>query len=101
MFPLNAIWNDTVPRTAELLHALNATGMRARAFNASAPLGEQSGKVGAFRLAGAVFHDGLAPGESRGHHQVFCAGDGDLVKNNVSAVEPFRAGFYLAMFLFD
>ena len=63
--------------------------------------GEQGGEVGDFRLAGAVLHEGFAVGEDGGHEQVFSAGDGDLVEDDVRAVETVGAGFEVAVLLGD
>src|ERR1044071_265799 len=97
----NAIWNNPMARAVELLHAMNANCMRASAFNFCAHLGEQGSQIDDFRLPRSVFHDCLALSKCCGHHQVFSAGDGDLVKNNVSAVEAAGAGFNVAVFLLD
>ena len=67
-----------------LLDALHADGGGARAFDLRAHLDQQVGEIDDFRLARAVFHDGLAIGQRRRHQQIFCAGDGDLVENDVS-----------------
>jgi hypothetical protein len=48
---------------------------------------EQRGQVGDFRFARAVLHDRLALGERGGHQQVFGAGHGDFVENNLGAFE--------------
>ncbi len=45
--------------------------------------------------------NGLAVGESRGHEQVFGAGDGDLVENNFRAFEAVGGGFDVAVLLRD
>jgi len=45
------------------------------------------GEIGDFGLAGAVLEDGLSVGEGCGHEEVFGAGDGDLVEDDVRAVE--------------
>ena len=46
-------------------------------------------------------NDGFAFGESRGHEQVFGAGDGDFVENDFRAFEAVGAGFDVAVFLRD
>ncbi len=53
-----------------------------------AHLVEQVGQVGNLRLARAVLHDGFALGERGGHQQIFGAGHGDLVEDDVRAFEP-------------
>jgi hypothetical protein len=45
------------------------------------------GQVGHFGLAGAVLEDGLALGQHRRHQHVFRAGDGDLVEDDVRALQ--------------
>jgi hypothetical protein len=80
-------------------------GGGARAFDLRAHGGEQRGEVGDFGLARAVLEDGLAVGEGRGHQQVFGAGDGDLVEDDVRALEAAavvgRARFEVAVVLGD
>ena len=63
--------------------------------------GEQRGEVGDFRFAGAVLEEGFALGEDGGHEQVFSAGDGDLVEDDVSAFEAFGAGLDVAVLVAD
>ena len=45
---------------------------------------EQRGQVDDLGLAGAVLQHGFAFGERGGHQQVFGAGDGDLVEDDVA-----------------
>ena len=71
------------------------------AFDFCAHGDEQSGKVGDFRLLRAVFHHGFAIGEDCGHEQIFSAGDGDLVKDEMRTMETRSAGFEIAMLLHD
>src|SRR6267154_4413797 len=97
----NAIWNNAVPRAVKLLHSVDSDGMCTCAFDFCAHFGEQRSQVRDFGFAGAIFHDGLALGQSGCHHQIFSAGNGDLVENNMTAVQPLRAGFYIAMLLLD
>ena len=77
----------------------------AGAFDLCAHGDEQGGEVGDLGLAGAVLEDGFAVGEDGGHEEVFGAGDGDLVEDDVRAFEqPFRrwaAGFEVAVVLGD
>ncbi len=80
---------------------LHADGGRAGALDVCAHLVEQGGEVDDLRLAGAILQDGLALGERGGHEQVFGAGDGDLVENDFGALEPFGAGFDVAVILAD
>jgi len=50
------------------------------------------GEVDDLRLTGAVFEDGFAVGEGGGHEEVYIAGDGDLVKDDVTAAEALGVG---------
>ena len=88
---LNAVGADAVTRAVQAGHAAHADGGRARAFNLRAHGGEQRGKVGDLRLAGAVLHQRVALGQHRGHQQVFGAGDGDLVEDHVRAAQAASA----------
>ena len=45
---------------------------------------EQCCEVGDFGFAGAILHDGFALGQGRGHQQVFGAGDGDFVEDDLA-----------------
>ena len=51
------------------------------------------------RLPGAIFHQRFALSQNRSHQQVFRAGDGDFVENDVSAMQPFRASFQIPVLL--
>ena len=97
----DAVGNDAVPRAFQFADAFHADGGGARAFDLRAHLVEQVGEVGDFGLAGAVLQNGLAFGESRGHQQVFGAGDGDLVEDDFRALEAVGAGFDVAVLLRD
>src|ERR1051326_3204369 len=97
----NTIRNDAVSRAVKLLYALDADGVRPCALNPCAHLGEQSGQVYNFRLARAVLHDGFTFSESGGHHEIFSAGNGNLVKNNVAAAQAICTGFNISVLLLD
>ena len=71
------------------------------AFHLCAHGVEQGGEVGDFGLAGAVLEEGVAIGEGCDHEEVFGAGDGDLVEDDVRAVEAVGAGFEVAVVLGD
>ncbi len=71
----------------QLGDAFDLDGSGAGALNLRAHGGEQGGEIGDFGFAGAVLEDGFAVGESRGHQQVFGAGNGDLVEDDVRALE--------------
>ena len=83
----DAVGVDAVARAVEFGDTLDADGAGAGAFDLCAHGGEQGGEVGDFGFAGAVFEDGFAFGEDGGHEQVFGAGDGDLVEDDVCAFE--------------
>ena len=72
--------------------ALDADGAGACAFDLCAHGDEQGGEVGDLGLAGAVFEEGFAVGEDGGHEEVFGAGDGDLVEDDVRAFEAVGCG---------
>ena len=83
----DAVGVDAVARAVELGDALDADGGGAGAFDLCAHGDEQGGEVGDFGLAGAVLEEGFAVGEGGGHEEVFGAGDGDLVEDDVRAFE--------------
>ena len=97
----DAVGVDAVARAVEFGDALDADGAGAGAFDLRAHGGEEGGEVGDFGLAGAVFEDGFAVGEDGGHEEVFGAGDGDLVEDDVRAFEAVGAGFEVAVLLGD
>ncbi len=98
---LDAVGVDAVARAVEFGDALDADGGGAGAFDLCAHGGEERGEVGDFGLAGAVLEDGFAVGEDGGHQEVFGAGDGDLVEDDVRALEAVGAGFEVAVVLGD
>ena len=103
---LDAVGVDAVTGTVEPGYALDADGGCSCALNFSAHGCEESGEVGDFGLAGAVLEEGFTFGEGGGHEEVFGAGDGDLVEDNVSALEAAlavagSACFEIAVFLGD
>ena len=71
------------------------------AFDLRAHGGEQRGEVGNFGFARAVLEEGFTLGEDGGHEQVFSAGDGDLVEDDVRALEAFGAGLDVAVLVAD
>ena len=98
---LDAVGIDAVACAVELGDALDADGGGAGAFDLRAHGDEQSGEVGDLGLASAVLEEGFAVGEDGGHEQVFGAGDGDLVEDDVRAFEAVGAGFEVAVLLGD
>ena len=103
---LDAVRVDAVAGAVEFGDAVDLDGRRAGAFDVGAHGGEERGQVGDFGLAGAVFKDGFAVGEDGGHQEVFGAGDGDLVEDDVGSAEgPLAvcgaAGFEVAVLLRD
>jgi hypothetical protein len=73
----------------------------ARAFDLCAHGGEQRGQVDDLGFARAIFHQGFAFGQHRGHQQVFGPGDGDLVENDVRAAQSLRLRIQIAVLLGD
>ena len=98
---LDAVGVDAVFCAVELVDSLDADGRRARALDLRAHGGEQRGEVGDFGFAGAVLEERFALGEDGGHEQVFGAGDGDLVEDDVRALEAFGAGLDVAVLVAD
>jgi len=97
---------DAMARAVEFGDALDADGAGAGAFDFCSHGGEEGGEVCDLGLAGAVFEDRFAFGESGGHEEIFGAGDGDLVEDDVRAFEAAfavvgAAGFEVAVVLGD
>ena len=80
---------------------MHADGRRARALDLRAHGGEQRGQVDDLGLARAVLHQRFALGQHRGHQQVFGAGDGDLVEDQMRAVQALGARLKIAVLLRD
>src|SRR6185312_9893085 len=97
----DAVGVDAVACAVELRDALDLDGARAGAFDLRAHGVEQSGEVGDLGFARAVLEEGFAVGERGGHEEVFGAGDGDLVEDDVRALEAVGAGFEVAVLLGD
>ena len=70
----------------QLFNPLDTDGGRACTLNLRAHFVQEIGKVSDFRLAGAILQNRFALRQSRGHQQIFSAGDSDLVKDNLSAL---------------
>ncbi len=103
---LDAVGIDLVAGAVELCDAFDADGGGAGAGDLCAHGVEKGGEVGDFGLAGAVLEEGFAFGEGGGHEKVFGAGYGDLVEDDVRAVEAAvavagGAGFKVAVLLGD
>ena len=98
---LDAIGIDAIACAVQAGDALHADGGCSGAFDLCAHGDQQSGQVGHFRLARAVLHDGFAFGKHRGHEQIFRAGDGDLVEDDVRAFESSARGLEIAVLLHD
>ena len=98
---LDAVRIDAVLGAVELCDAFDLDGAGAGAFDLGAHGVEQGGEVGDLGFAGAVFEEGFAVGEGGGHEEVFGAGDGDLVEDDVRAFEAVGAGFEIAVLLGD
>ncbi len=84
---LDAVGVDLVAGAVEFGDALHADGGGAGAFDLCAHGDEEGGEVGDLGLAGTVLEEGFAFGEGGGHEEVFGAGDGDLVEDDVRAFE--------------
>ena len=98
---LDAIGIDAIACAMEPFNALDSKRRSAGPFDLRAHRSQQGRKVGNFRLTRAVFHEGFALCKHGRHQQVFSAGDGDLVKDNVRAFQPLRAGLKVSVFLSD
>lgn len=102
----DAIGVDTVACAVEFGDAVNTDGTGAGAFDFGSHGCEEGCDVGDLGLACAVFEDGFAFGQDGGHKEVFSSGDGDLVEDDVRALEtPLSvvraAGFEIAVVLGD
>jgi hypothetical protein len=97
----DAIGVDAVAGSMEAGLALDLNGAGACAFDLCSHGDEEGGEVGDFGFAGTVFQDGFAFGEGGGHEDVFGAGDGDFVEDDVGSVEAICAGFEVAVVLGD
>jgi hypothetical protein len=62
---------------------------------------EHGCKIRDLRLARAVFHHRLAICQHGCHQQVLRAGHGDLVEENMRALQPIGLRFQITMFLRD
>ena len=83
----DAVGVDLVAGSVESADALNADGTGTCAFDFGPHGDEECSEIGDFGFAGAVFEDGLSVSEDGGHEEVFGAGDGDLVEEDVCALE--------------
>ena len=98
----NPVADDGVVGAAEPLDAFDPNRGRARAFDLRAHFREQIGQVLDLGLLRGVFENGLAAGQSRRHHQIFGAGDGDAVKVDPRAAQPVAGvGLDVAVRLID
>src|SRR4029077_12073286 len=98
---LDAVGNDAVLRAFQLAHAFYADRGCACAFDASSHFVEKIGEVGDFGFAGAILEDGLAFRQSCGHQEIFGAGDGDLVEDDLCAFQAVGFGFDVTVLLRD
>ena len=88
-------------RAFQLAHAFYADRGCACAFDASSHFVEKIGEVGDFGFAGAILEDGLAFRQSCGHQEIFGAGDGDLVEDDLCAFQAVGFGFDVTVLLRD
>ncbi len=103
---LDAVGIDLVAGAVELCDSFDADGGGAGAGDLCTHGVEKCGEVGDFGLAGAVLEDGFAFGKGGGHQEVFGAGNGDLVEDDVRGFEAAvavsgGAGFEVAVLLGD
>ncbi len=98
---LDAVGIDAVLGAVQLADALHPDGRRARTLNICAHGDQKGSEVRDLRLAGAILHQRIAISKHCRHQQVFCAGHGNLVENNVRAMQPLGARFQVAVFLHD
>jgi hypothetical protein len=98
---LDAVGIDAVACAVEASDALYLDGGGSRAFDLRAHGDKQGGEIGHLGLARAVLEDGLAVGQYGGHEEVFGAGDGDLVEDDVRAFEAVGFGFEVAVVVGD
>jgi hypothetical protein len=97
----DAVGVDAVTGAVEFGDSVDGDGGGAGAFDFGSHGDEECGEVGDFGLAGGVFEDGLSFGQNRRHQDVFGAGDGDLVEDDVGAFETVDTGFEVAVVLGD
>ena len=95
----DAVGDDAMLGPAQLADAFHANGRRARALNLRPHLVQQRGQVADFRFLRAIPHHGFTFGERRGHQQVFGAGDGNFVEDNLRTCQPRCRCFYITVFL--
>ena len=74
-------------RAMQLFHAVNSDGVGARTPDLRTHRRQACGQIGNLRFARGVFDDRCAFGQSRSHHQIFCAGDSDRITCDVCAFE--------------
>src|SRR5579872_2105812 len=98
---LDAVRNDAMLRTFQFADTLHPNGGRASAFDFGSHLIQQVGEISDFGLARAVLQNALAFSECGSHQKVFGSSDGDLVENDLRALEPDCAGFDVAVLLRD
>jgi hypothetical protein len=97
----DAVGIDAMLGAVQLVHALHPDGRGARALDIRAHGHQQSGQVDHLRLARAILHQRIALGKNSRHEQVFRAGHGDLVEDDMRAMQPFGARFQIAVLLHD
>src|SRR5689334_10474533 len=78
----DAIGNNAVAGSVELVDAFDADRRSAGALDTGAHLVEQVGEVGNLRFASTVLHDSLTISEGGRHEQILGTGDGNLVEKN-------------------
>ena len=90
---LDSVRYHAMRASVQRVHTLHANCSRAVPFYAGSHASEQVCQVTNLRLAGSIVQDGFPFGERRRHHEVFCAGHGHDIHQDVSSTETPRAGF--------
>ena len=85
----------------QLIHTLHPDRRRAGPLDIRAHGYQQRGYIDDLRLTSTIFHQRIALSQNRRHEQVFRAGHGNLVENNVRAMQPVGPCFQIAVFLHD
>src|ERR1700761_1217731 len=97
----DAVRIDTMACAVELLDTTDANDARSSALNLCPHGYEHCRKIGHFGLARTILHHCFTVRKHGCHQQVFRAGYGDLVEQDVRAFQPLRARLQVAMLLRD
>ena len=80
---LNTVGNNRIISAVQLLHALDADGIRTGAANFCAHFIQIVGQIHYFRLLGSILHNGNALGQRSGHQHVFGSAHAGEIKTNI------------------